>query len=340
MTTNKQQQPKTAIAAPTNPFAKQEIAPTEASATAMSDIERATQEIQSALIIAKKFPRNQKVAFDRIMDACSRPGLADTAIYSYTRGGQEVSGLSIRAAEAIAQAWQNVEFTVREISQGGGVSTVEAVAWDMETNTKSRKVFHVPHVRTSRNKGKTVLTDPRDIYELVANNGARRLRSCILALIPEDVKDAALDQCKRTQELNADVTPEKIKAMIEAFEKEYGITKEHIEKRVGRDVYTIPAGILLSLRRIFQSLRDRMSKPSDWFEINEEDELAQPKTSDIAETTKKVDVPEAKEVEPVEESEEAQPVPATEHISTQPDDTAAPSEPATNQPTTTQDFFQ
>ncbi len=71
-------------------------------------------------------------------------------------------------------------------------STVEAFAWDVEeANTRQTKVFQVRHWRHTK-QGGYKLTDPRDIYELVANNGARRLRACILGVIPGDVIDAAV----------------------------------------------------------------------------------------------------------------------------------------------------
>ncbi len=42
------------------------------------------------------------------------------------------------------------------------------------------------------------LTDDRDIYELEANMGSRRLRACILQIIPGDVTSAAVAACRKT----------------------------------------------------------------------------------------------------------------------------------------------
>lgn len=44
-----------------------------------------------------------------------------------------------------------------------------------------------------------MLTDSRDIYEATANFGARRMRACILGVIPGDVVDMAVNECKETQ---------------------------------------------------------------------------------------------------------------------------------------------
>ena len=240
---------------------------TQPKQTALVDIEqhRAMAEVQSAIVLAKKFPRNQIEAMDRILTACQRPALAEQALYTYARGGTDISGPSIRMAEAIAQNWGNIQFGVKELEQRNGESTVQTYAWDMETNTKQEKTFQVKHERYTK-KGKYALQDPRDIYEMTANQGARRLRACILGVIPGDVIEAAVAQCEQTLKAKADTGPDAIKKMVESFEK-YGITKEQIEKRIQRRLDSITPAQVVSLRKIFNSLKDGMSTPADWFEI-------------------------------------------------------------------------
>ena len=237
----------------------------ETNAMADASAGREIQEVQAMMVIAKRFPRDEKAALDKILNACTRPGLADAACYQYSRGGTDITGPSIRLAEAIAQNWGNIQFGVRELEQRGDESTVEAFAWDMETNTRQVKVFQVKHVRGTK-AGNKALTDPRDIYELVANNGARRVRACILGVIPGDVVDEAVKACETTLTAKVEITPERIKGLVDSFSA-YGVTKAHIEKRIQRHVDAITAGQILSLRKIFNSLKDGMSKASDWFEV-------------------------------------------------------------------------
>lgn len=245
-----------------NPFAVS--APqTQAMSTVQSDSQRAIAEVQAALVIAKQFPRNPIEAYDRVMNACQRTGLAQSAVYSYARGGTSVTGPSIRLAEMLAQNWGNIQYGIRELSSENGESTVEAFAWDVETNTRQTKVFQVPHIRYTR-QGTKKLTDPRDIYELVANNGARRLRACILGVIPGDVVDAAVDQCEKTIHANADTSPEGVQKLIKAFEQ-FGVSKDDIEGFIQRRVDAITPANVVSLRKIFTSLRDGMSSAKDWF---------------------------------------------------------------------------
>lgn len=232
--------------------------------------QRAIQEVQAAMVIAKKFPRNPVEATDRILQSCSRPTLAEGALYSYNRGGADVTGPSIRLAEALAQAWGNMQFGIRELEQRKGESIVEAFAWDVESNTKQLKIFTVPHIRHTRN-GQKQLEDPRDIYELVANNGARRLRACILGVIPGDVIEAAQRQCELTLNTHADTSPESVKRMLDTFSTEFGVTTEQVQAYLGRRADTMLPAQYVQMRKIYASLRDGMSKPGDWFKANEEE---------------------------------------------------------------------
>lgn len=196
-------------------------------------ISRQAQEVQGAMVIAKRFPRDEVESFNRIMQSCKRKSLAESAMYEYPRGGTKVSGPSIRLAEAMAQNWGNIDFGITELEQKNGESQVMAYAWDLETNTRQVKIFSVPHVRGTK-KGNVPLTDPRDVYEMVANQGARRLRSCILGIIPGDVVEAAVKQCEDTL-INGEKKPliDLVRDMAAIFQNEFGVPLDAIEKYIG-----------------------------------------------------------------------------------------------------------
>jgi len=244
---------------------------------AMVEIEsaRAVQEVQAAMVVAKRFPRDQTAAYKRIEEACKRQTLAKEAMYAYPRGGSLITGPSIRLAEVLAQNWGNLQFGIRELSQritaNGGVSEVQAFAWDLETNTLQSKTFQVEHVRWTRKEGKKRLTDPRDIYELIANQGARRLRACILGIIPGDVTEAAVKQCEQTLEKGSDrPIADRIRDMVKAFEQ-LGISQDYLEKRLGHRVDTTIAAELVTLQKIYRSIKDGMAKTEDFFDIPKKD---------------------------------------------------------------------
>ena len=239
--------------------------PPQSSALTTIESSRAVQEVQASLIIAKRFPRDEKAAIDRILNACTRPSLAESALYQYSRGGTDITGPSIRLAEALAQTWGNLQFGIRELEQSNGESTVEAFCWDVETNTRQTKVFQVKHERHTRN-GVKELTDPRDVYELVANQGARRLRSCILGIIPGDVVEMAAAQCEETLTAKADTSPE-AQARIVATFAGYGVSKLQLEALIQRRLDAITPAAVVRLRKIAQSLKDGIGKVEDWFQL-------------------------------------------------------------------------
>jgi hypothetical protein len=286
-----------------NPFAgSDEKAVVQHSQGAMTESGQAREiaEVQAAMAIAKKFPRDGLEATERVLTACRRPTLAEAAIYAYPRGGQMVTGPSIRLAEAIGQYWGNIQFGIRELSQGDGESTVEAFAWDIETNTRAVKVFQVPHLRTA--KGKTYrLTDPRDIYELVANQGARRMRACILSIVPGDVVEAAVKECETTQKHSVDASKDTVRKMLEAF-ADYGVSRVQIEKRLGHKLDSIIVAEMLNLKRIYTSIKDGMSAPADYFPP--EEKPGESGSSAKAKVTAKVEALKNghQEAEPEEES--------------------------------------
>ncbi len=231
-------------------------------------VSRQAQEVKAAMVIAKQFPRDENAAYSRVMRSCSRKALAECAQYAYPRGGSTITGPSIRLAEVLAQNWGNVDFGIVELEQRlGQESIVMAYAWDLETNTRQTKVFTVPHIRSKRT-GNEILTDPRDVYELVANQGARRLRACILGIIPGDVVDAALERCEKTlTEGEKKPLADRIREMVAAFQESHGVTTTMIEARLGHKLDAIIEQEMVTLRKIFTSLKDGAAKREDFFQV-------------------------------------------------------------------------
>lgn len=243
--------------------------PQQITALAQAEQSRAIQEVQAALVIAKSFPRDEKQAIDEILNACQNPKLAEQAVYQYARGGTNVEGPSIRLAECISQYWGNIQSGWRVVAVHAGedgvpVSQVEVFAWDQQRNARKVLQFQVRHWRDTKAGGK-LLSDERDVYELVANMAQRRLRACILAVIPGHVVDMALNECQQTLHAEADASPDAQKKIIAAFAKE-GVTQEQIEKRIQRRIDAITPAQVVSLRKILVSLRDGIGKPSDFFD--------------------------------------------------------------------------
>lgn len=267
-----------------SPFSAGHVATQADTAASRQNQSRELAETQTKYLMAERFPRDEKAAMDRILNAFQRRTLAEKAQYQFSRGGSDIAGPSIRAAEAICQQWGNMDSGWRELQRGVDAlgipfSEVEAFCVDLQSRSSKRLQFIVRHWRDTKSGGYK-LKDERDIYELCANQAQRRLRACILASVPGDVTEAAMQQADATLKANADTSPEAMAKMLEAFEP-YGIKKDHIEKRIQRRLDAIQPGQVVSLKRIYASLRDDMSKPEDWFEIE-----AAPSTTAAAEAVK------------------------------------------------------
>lgn len=240
-----------------NVFGEAPKAMTAQSVTSAMATTRQAQEVQAMMVIAKNFPRMPRESMNRILDACARPTLAESATYEYKRGGSSITGPSIRLAECIAQNWGNIDFGFMELDRKNGESSVLAYAWDLETNTRRSLIFTVKHQREAGG-GSYAVTSERDIYEIIANQAQRRVRACILALIPGDVVDKALQQCDLTLKAQAQGVPiEKRREDTVAAFAEYNVTPEMLAAFCQKkSVDFLDEADLKKLRRAYTSLRD------------------------------------------------------------------------------------
>ena len=227
-------------------------------------VAREVATIQGQIMLAKMYPRQMDEVWRKVEGACSRLKLAEAAIYQYARGGTNISGPSIRLAEALINAYGNAKSGFEVIESGDDSSRVRAYAYDMETNTIQERTFDVEHVRYAKGQ-RTRLTDPRDIYETIANNASRRERACILALIPGDLQDYAVSLCMKTLEEKVDITPQKLADLLKAFAP-FGVSRVMIEARIQRHLDAITTTQYINLRSIYASLKDGIAKVDDFFD--------------------------------------------------------------------------
>lgn len=247
-----------------NPFKRDNLPGHVNAGTVSIEVERAIAEVQASLIIAKRFPRDPYAAWEAVMTACSRPGLAEEAFYSYKRGGENVTGPSIRLAEEMARCWGNIDYGMRELSNKDGVTELEAYAWDKETNTSSTQRFTVRHMRDTRN-GSYELKDQRDIYELGANMGSRRMRARILAILPQDLVAAAEEQCRKTLKgMATKPMADQVKDLVAAFST-MNVTGEMIERYIGKKRADFIDDDMITMRGVYKSIRDGMGTVASFF---------------------------------------------------------------------------
>jgi len=245
-----------------NPFGE---VPEGAPIRGRADEARVEAEVMAMVGVSRRFPRSPAQSFAAVQQACARPELAEVALYAYPRGNEVVSGPSIRLAEALAHAWGNLSFGVRELGSKPAGTLVQAWAWDMENNVRDERTFSVRHERHTK-RGVTVLTDPRDIYETVANQAARRKRAAILAVLPKEYVDGAVHQCELTLSTTGGAPYEQWERMAEAFEK-LGVTREMVATRLRHGLQEVTVAEVAVLKRIHNSLRDGAARVDDFFTV-------------------------------------------------------------------------
>lgn len=230
-------------------------------------VSRQMQEVQGAIFMAKQFPRDIDFALQNIKTACKNKRVAEAAEYIFPRAGQEIVGPSIRLAEVVAQAWGNIDYGIIELTNENGLSEMMAYAWDLQTNVRRQMIFTVKHERDTR-KGKQKLTDNRDIYELTANMGSRRVRACILGVIPSFVVDEALETCKKTREDNIKKKTsiaDEIAKTVKAFETKMQVPVTTLEKYIDKPTTEWSAEDVEKLRSVWRSIQEGAAGKFDFF---------------------------------------------------------------------------
>jgi hypothetical protein len=229
---------------------------------------RAMMEVQASFAMAKQYPRNDAQVFANVQRACQRKTLAERAEYEFPRGSEKIVGPTIRLIEVIAQQYGNIESGFAEIEQKRGRSTVLCYAVDLQTGYRSTKTFQVEHVRHTK-KGRFALTDPRDIYELVANQAMRRVRACIQAVLPGDLVEMAIDTCRKTLKSgNTEALDTRVNKMAAAFQNEFQVSVPMLETYLGHPLKACSENQLARLRRVYTSLRDGIAQREELFDVN------------------------------------------------------------------------
>lgn len=237
---------------------------------------RAVAEVQAAVTVARNCPRDLDRIIAEVKNTCSRLPVAERAFYAVDNRG---SGASVHLARELARIYGNLDYGVRELRRDdeAGESEVEAFCWDQEQNVRNRRSFQVPHARMKGRgaaRGRVPLVDLTDVYLNNQNIGARAVRECIYAVLPDWIKALAEDTC-RAALAHGDGKPiaERVAIMLGKFEP-LGITQAQLETRSGkrRDQWT--AHDLGRLAIDYQSITSDGIDPASIFPPPESDTLA------------------------------------------------------------------
>jgi hypothetical protein len=260
-----------------DPWQPAEVAGMGSQATRVEAV-RAAAEVMAQVQVAQAMPRTMKRAVDGLKQACKQPAFAEKAFYRYPRGrvkdeetGQwrtnYITGSSVYLARELLRLFGNAQSGIAELSRddGQGRSEMNAWAWDVETNVRQSTTFLVPHARDKTVDGKHVreaFVDLRDIYENNANQGARRLRQMILAILPPWYVEMGEDLCRATiagiGATDSDGRPVPLEVRLsdaaDGFTTRWGIRLEQIEQKLGVPFAKWVEQDLTTLRVLYRSI--------------------------------------------------------------------------------------
>lgn len=232
---------------------------------------RVIAEVQAMIVVAQQVPRDMTRVLGRMRESCRQPALAEKAFYRYPRGGKPVTGPTIHLARELARVYGNITYGITELARDdtAGRSEMLAFAWDAELNVRAAQIFISPHFRDrTKDDGtpETVqLTALRDIYESNTNQGARRLRMQLYAVLPPWFVTEAQSVCKATLEDGGGQSlAQRAAQAIEMFDQ-LGVSIEQLADKVGRLPGTWSGFDIAQLGITYRSIRDREVTVEDEF---------------------------------------------------------------------------
>ncbi len=285
---NEDQETAMEVARPTNGiqrqgFGTQEIEHRrETQGTALAA--RAQAEVQARYIMAERKPRNVEAFRVRLLAACQRPRFAEVAEYAKPVGGQAIRGPSIRFVETAIREYTN-SLPEETITYDDDYKRVIRVAvTDLETNVtyyadvvvektverkKPKSGDEILSTRTN-SYGDTVFkirATEDDFANKAASACSKKLRNLGLRILPADIVDEAMEECRETRKNKDAKDPAAARrAIIDSFAA-LGVLPENIEEYLGHLFDQASPAEMDELRAAYATVKDGEAKWMDLIEV-------------------------------------------------------------------------
>jgi len=238
------------------------------------------QEIQGAMIMARRFPRDEKACFARLMRSCQRKTMAEKACYAFPRAGQTITGPSINLARVAGQCYNNLRWGLDVLRNDDSQVMIRGWAWDIENNIKVSADDSFAKL-IYRKSGGWMKPDERDLRELINRRGAILVRNCLLNILPRDLIEDAMGICRKTLKSEMKDPDSEKKILIINF-MNYGVTTGMIDQYLEHDTWT-PDDIL-DLQAIYLTIKEGQSKVEDYFSLKKDEVKTETGLSEAAMT--------------------------------------------------------
>lgn len=257
---------------------------------AVAAAEMAKSKIQLAYFMATQQPRNQRDAWQRIMESCKRPSFAEKAIYAKpVGGGSKVEGPSVRLAEEIIRSWRNIMVLTQVVYEDDRARRVSVQVIDLESNNQYLREIVTPKTVERKNaKDRDVIGERmnsqgervfivRATEDEMANRESAQISKAVrnegLRLVPADIVEDAMSEAKATRRQKTAADPaHAIKSLVYRF-GEVRVPVAELERYIGCSVDMATVDQIDDLEGILQAIRDR---ETTWSAVMEQRHAADP----------------------------------------------------------------
>jgi hypothetical protein len=229
-------------------------------------------EIQAAVIMAERSPRDWDIVREKVLKECKRPSFATVARY-HKPIGKGVEGWSIRFAEAAIASAKHIHTTTRTIWEDDEQRKILIKVWDaqegvsyadevsIEKTVERRSVDKETEVvRTRKNSKGDLLYIIRatedDLLNKVNAAKSKSIRNSGLRLIPGWILDQALTEVKTTLKAEDSENPDAARQRLFDLFGELGVDVASLKKFLGHDATQLSPAEMTTLRGLYAELRD------------------------------------------------------------------------------------
>jgi hypothetical protein len=246
----------------------------EMAGIAVASKERAL--IESAFIMAKKFPRNEEDARAKILKTCSIYSFAEKAKYRKPIGNSFIEGPSIRLAEEMFRQWGHMRVDGTVLYDDPGRRMIQVSAMDMQSGATGTRQFTIEKtVERKSAAGRIVLAERMNSQgekisivvatedEVLTKQNAtlsKYRRNLIMELIPVDIVQDALAKVVETIRAGVKANPDKAKKEVMDNFAKLGILPSEIEKFIGRPLAQILPDDIVELKEVFTAITEGEEK--------------------------------------------------------------------------------
>ncbi len=246
-------------------------------------------EVQARTALALARPRSMDAVRDSLLRECARPGFAEDAEWTQERWDSrkgkmvEITGPSIRLAEAAKRAMTNMVSQVFVVREDDDYRVGRVSVADLETNEadsadiivhkvmeRRRPPKNKDEIRSTRigSTGETIyICDAPEGEVLMQFNSqaSRALRNLILRFVPGDVVDEARAACATTRANTDAQDPDAArKKLADAFSFKLQVRPADLEKYLGHPLAQTTPAELDQLRALYRALADGQAT---WAEV-------------------------------------------------------------------------